>query len=208
MNTCDIADVRQVEAPTAEPVSVEMVKQHLRLGGDPAEYDDFEAQVLPLYVSAARQHAEEVTGLNLTDAVLELRLHGFHHTIAFPIAPVSSVESVTYTDTEGDQQTLDPSVYVLDDHPWRPRLGLAYEQSWPSVRSAAGAVVIRFRGPYGSVSESPPRLPVPEAIRAAILLMVGHWYENREEVVVGTITSPVPYAATHLLQLYRRSMGV
>jgi hypothetical protein len=34
-------------------------------------------------------------------------------------------------------------------------------------------------------------------------LMMGHWFENRENVVVGTITAKLPEAASRLLAPYR-----
>lgn len=204
----DIADVRMVTPPTVEPVPVALLKQHLRLGGDPEEVDEFESVVLPTYAAAAREHAEKVTGLILTDAVYELRVRGFCHCIPFPLSPVTAVQEVTYTDENGAALVLDPAVYQLDDHPWRPRLVLAYQQSWPAVREGAGAVRILFQGPFGPEGLSPPKQQVPAQILTAILLMVGHWYENREEVIVGTTAAEVPMAAKHILQLYRRNMGV
>lgn len=43
---------------------------------------------------------------------------------------------------------------------------------------------------------------VPEKIIAAMKLLVGHWYEHREEII-GTILKPVPLAAAALLQQNR-----
>lgn len=45
------------------------------------------------------------------------------------------------------------------------------------------------------------------SIDQACLLLIGHWYANREAVVIGTITAEVPLAVQALLQPYRR-MGV
>lgn len=46
-------------------------------------------------------------------------------------------------------------------------------------------------------------LVMNDAIRSAILLMVGHWYENREAVIVGTSASELPLAVERLLHPYR-----
>jgi hypothetical protein len=35
---------------------------------------------------------------------------------------------------------------------------------------------------------------VPEDVRTALLMMVAHWYENRQAVIVGTIASKLPLA--------------
>jgi len=48
---------------------------------------------------------------------------------------------------------------------------------------------------------------VTSAIKNAILLIVGHRFANREDVVIGTISSPLPNGSRSLLQHYRFGMG-
>ncbi|WP_338494289.1 head-tail connector protein [Erwinia aphidicola] len=47
------------------------------------------------------------------------------------------------------------------------------------------------------------RLLLDDDIRAAMLLLIGHWYANRETVGVGVSTTEVPFAVEALLQPYR-----
>lgn len=47
------------------------------------------------------------------------------------------------------------------------------------------------------------RLLLDDDIRAAMLLLIGHLYANREAVNIGNITSTVPFAVESLLQPYR-----
>jgi len=205
----EIANIREVIPPTAEPVSVSLVKQHCRLGGDPDVVEDWEALVLPTYIAAARRHAELVTGINLTDAVYEMRVTAFASRILLPASPVAEIVSISYLDEDGEDQEVDPALYVLDTAPWAPSIRLAYGVEWPAHRGAYGdEIAIRFHGPYGSTQDSPPRLAIPHDIQVAILMMAAHWFENREAVVIGTITADVPLAAMHILQLNRLSMGV
>lgn len=49
---------------------------------------------------------------------------------------------------------------------------------------------------------------VNDAIRSAILLILGHLYANREEVVIGASAIQLPMASQYLLQPYRKGMGV
>jgi len=47
------------------------------------------------------------------------------------------------------------------------------------------------------------RLLLDDDIRAAMLLLIGHWYANRESVVVGQTALKLPLAVESLLQPYR-----
>lgn len=42
-----------------------------------------------------------------------------------------------------------------------------------------------------------------KAIQQGILLLVGHWYVNREDVVIGTIATGLPRATEFLWRPYR-----
>lgn len=56
-------------------------------------------------------------------------------------------------------------------------------------------------------SAGPAPIVVNDAIRSAILLLCGHWYAHREDVVTGTIAPKVPMGAHELLLPYRRFAG-
>lgn len=47
------------------------------------------------------------------------------------------------------------------------------------------------------------RLLFDDDVRAAMLLLIGHWYSNREAVVIGQTPSEVPFAVEALLQPYK-----
>ena len=78
----------------------------------------------------------------------------------------------------------------------------AYGKSWPSTRVWVDAngnypVEVRFIAGYGTAGTS-----VPETFRQAMLLLIGHWYENREEVSE-SLLSKVPTGAEALLWMDR-----
>ncbi|TKI02767.1 head-tail connector protein [Martelella alba] len=52
----------------------------------------------------------------------------------------------------------------------------------------------------------PTLLLCDESIETAMLLLVGHWYTNREAVIIGTnnASSPLDFGVNALLQPYRR----
>lgn len=49
----------------------------------------------------------------------------------------------------------------------------------------------------------PEQMGLTPDVEQAILLLVGHWFANREAVSVGTISSALPLAAERLL-MYRK----
>lgn len=57
-----------------------------------------------------------------------------------------------------------------------------------------GSVVIQYRAGYAET---------PAQIKVAIMMLVAQWYNTRENVITGTITSQMPFAVDALLQPYR-----
>ncbi|OYQ76051.1 head-tail connector protein [Wohlfahrtiimonas chitiniclastica] len=49
---------------------------------------------------------------------------------------------------------------------------------------------------------------INSSIKAAVLLVLGTLYENRENEIVGSITSPLKFGTKALLDPYRIKMGV
>lgn len=45
---------------------------------------------------------------------------------------------------------------------------------------------------------------IPAQVRQAILMLIGHWYDNRTSVMVGTTSAKVEMATDVLLRAYKR----
>ena len=52
--------------------------------------------------------------------------------------------------------------------------------------------------------ESPDQMALTDDVKQAILLLIGHWYANREAVAVGTIATAMPLAVERLLWYRKR----
>ena len=52
-------------------------------------------------------------------------------------------------------------------------------------------------------SDDPDPILLNNDVKAAMLLLIGHWYANRESVAVGQTVAEVPLAVEALLQPYR-----
>lgn len=182
-----------VTAPTVEPVNLLEVKKHCEIPGADAHHD---AHLLRL-VTAARQYVEDRTNRAVVTQTWDLFLDTLPYgddTILLPKPPLQSVTHLKYYDTDGVQQTWASTNYVVSVSREPGRLRLAYNISWPSIQYRPDAVVVRYVAGYGLQAAAPERL------KAAILLLVGHWFEHRSEVNVGSITTQLPMAAERLIE--------
>lgn len=116
--------------------------------------------------------------------------------IRLPLGDLISVTSVKYYNVSNSQTTLATSVYGAYTDDRGPYLELKFNQTWPDVYDREDAVEIIWQAGYGAATA------VPAAIKQAALLMVGHWYKNREAVTEGALTE-VPLAASALIAPYR-----
>ena len=182
-----------VTGPAAEPVTMAEVKLHLRID------DNADDVLLGALITTARQHAENITRRSLVTQTWKLVLDHFPAgVITLGHAPVNSVSSVLYLDSDGVEQTLNAASYKLDKITEPCRLVPAYGTTWPSTREEINAVSITYSCGYGAPEA------VPESIKRWMLLRLGALYENREEVLSGrAITlAPLPFADA-LLSAYR-----
>lgn len=177
-------------APTAEPLTLAQAKAHLKV-----EIDDDDALIGAL-ITAARQHldgADGWLGRALMPQTWRLTLDCFPRGksggrtgwIKLPLPPLISVDSVTYVDTDGATQTLAEASYqLIDGGDWPSCLAPAWNTEWPETRDQPAAVSITFQCGYAGATASPvdSATDVPETARAAMKLLIAHWYQNREAV--------------------------
>jgi uncharacterized phiE125 gp8 family phage protein len=207
--------VRVVSQATVEPVSLAEVRAHLRLatsGSPPSHPDDF--WLTSIAMPAARQWCENYAGRAFASQTVEVAANGFpggsnvqwfdDPGLPLPLLPVQFVESITYTDTDGTTQTVDPASYTVTDS-----FGVfaAPGTSWPLAIGGRGMVRVRYRVGYTVEGESPNDNPIPSAVKCAILLLIAHWYENRETMIVGTTAQEFNYGVRSLLAPYVVSWG-
>lgn len=113
-----------------------------------------------------------------------------------------SIDSVSYVDGNGTTQTWSSALYRTDI-PAGPTAGPArltpiYSGVWPQTQGVINAFTVRFTAGYGTTAAS-----VPYDIKAAIKLLIGHLYANREAVNIGNIVTPLPLGVESLLWPYK-----
>lgn len=180
-------------APLNPPVTVEEAKQHLSL------VEKTHDALVSRLVEAATECAEWTTWRALVTQTWRLTLHEFPCRLWVPRPPLQSVTSIQYVDTDGNLQTLDPSLYTIAADSQPAYIVPAYNQVWPATRCQPEAVKVTFVAGYGSTGED-----VPQRIRQAILLIAGNWFANRESVQVGAgAVSELPQSARWLLEAFK-----
>lgn len=177
--------------PAAEPLTTSEAKAHMRVTtADDNTYIDN-------LVKSARLQTEEYLKSALINQTWNYYLDWFPDLIEVPRPPLSSVVSIKYIDTDGVEQTLATSVYTVDTDSFPGRIYRSYNQIWPVTRDVEKAVNIEFVAGYASGAAG-----VPQPIKQALLLQVGHLYANREDVA-DVQTYPLVRGSRDLLAPYR-----
>lgn len=192
-----MAGLELVTGPTSDPVSLAEAKAHCRID------DSHEDGLLAGYILAARELVENDTSRRLVtqtwrayfDRAWPKYFDGrcYRTGIVLPLPPLQTVSSITYVDTDGATRTLASDQYRVSRYGHRGLIEPAHGVTWPDVRPQLDAITVEFVCGYTRI---------PEPIRHAMLLLIGHFYENRESVSVGNMNE-LPFGVDALLGPYR-----
>jgi uncharacterized phiE125 gp8 family phage protein len=186
--------LKLVTAPTELPVTLTEAKAHLRV-----DHGDEDA-LIELYLNAAVSHLDSYSGILgrcMVSQTWALSYDTFPDgAMQIPLGNLISVTSVEYADPDSGVMTTWSSVnYDVDTQDingW-----IKPVDDWPTHMETMNAVKVTFVAGYGAASA------VPAALKSAILLLVGHWYTNREAVMVGESVAELPLAVSALVAPFR-----
>lgn len=181
--------------PNELPVDLAAAKLHCRVDSD------VEDDVINGLIAAATEYLDGpagVLGRALVSQEWLLELAAWPNGLTLPIEPVQSV-SITYIDTDGVEQSLDAATFELvQPGASQPtHLVLTERAALPQLGSGLYPVKISITAGFGGAAA------VPQGIQTAIYMLVAHWYEHRQPVVVGEAVSDVPMAVSALLARWR-----
>lgn len=187
----------EVTAPALLPVTLSELKTHLRI-----DHSD-EDTTISGYLKAARERCELEARRTFINTTYDMYLDAWPRKSKFtlPRPPIVSVTGVYYTDDEGDETEYSSANYLVDIYSEPGRIVLRSTAAWPSVTlQEINGVRVRFVAGYGTTPAA-----VPERYRQAIMLTAGHFYENREGVLVaqGYNAIVLPDAVRNLLGIDR-----
>lgn len=163
-------NIARTVAPTVTPVSLQEAKDHLRVS-----HTDEDTLITAL-IEAATSHfdGEGELGRALVTQTWAQWFSQAPGWVRLRMGPFQSLVSVEYYDTSNSLQTATLSEFETwkdgDFVTLKPRDGSA----WPEAHSRPDAIKVTYEAGYGDASD------VPQSIKHAVLLLVGHFYENRE----------------------------
>jgi uncharacterized phiE125 gp8 family phage protein len=179
--------------PSIEPITLTDAKLHLRV-----DTSDDDAYITAL-ITAARQWVEQVGNLCIIQQTVVEKFDSFPIYGYFNLtkAPVISVDSIQYTDTNGDTQTWAATEYDTDITSKPARIMPKFGKTYPFTRVTLAPVSITYKAGFGAAASS---VPVP--ILQAMKLLIGEMYENRQ-VLTNAANTPKQGAVEKLLNNYR-----
>lgn len=161
--------LKVITPPAVEPVELADAALWIR-------YDQsLQNPVITALITAARIDVETWTNRTLIQTEYEYYLPNFCGVMEIPTSTVIDVSSITYLDANGTEQTLDPTIYGLDNISIRNKVYLLPEMSFPSVQVQPNAVKITFTAGFGLA-----KTDVPENLRYGLLMRLAELYEYRE----------------------------
>lgn len=200
--------LRKIVLPEVEPVTLAEAKKHLRV-----EHEDEDEYIFGL-VQAARQYCEQRTDRCFVDTRLEMKLDTFPADLELPLplppfSPTASRQEIEIKFLNVQLQELSvveaqpviassPGTFIANRSATPAVLTPNVNGYWPVSGPIRSAVTIRWWAGYGESGRF-----VPKAIRHAIMMLVGHWYLNREAVAVNIGNAPiVPMGVDELLSTF------
>lgn len=183
-------------SPASElAVTLEAAKIQLRILNDLQDQDTFIQEA----IAQAVDYCEEVTKRSFVTSTWELTIDQVDNAhseewwdgvreghmasmfspcpIVMPNPPIKEILSIKFYDFNDTEIEFPLSDCVIN--PSLGRITLKNGKMWPSNLRGYDAVKITYTKGYGNA------IDVPSAIKRAILLLVSHWFENREIIQGG-----------------------
>ena len=187
-------------AASTEALRLGDIKRHLRLSTAATDED----KELKIFRAAARQYAEDYTGRKF----IKQRVYFYRDEwpsesfIRLPFAPLSSAPTtgIVYKKSDGSSTTWSSTAWEVSTVREPGVIHLGFNESWPSdTLWNVDPIRVEYRCGYSSQSTA-----LPGAIQHAMLLLVAHMYENRENTVASyQLLREIPDAAKALLNPYK-----
>ena len=188
-------NLERVSAPATEPVTLALAKNHLRI----TDYTDDDALISGL-ITAAREFCEKAQNRIYIESEMTYSLSGIPSVgreIWLPVLPIKSIDKVIIAQKGTENGIEIPAdQYDVDLKDGKLALNRSFATDYDAdLLPRYNGFIIEFTAGYGEPAD------VPQIVKQAILLIVGHLYEHREETSDGKELKEIPMGATRMLRI-------
>ncbi|WP_439150758.1 head-tail connector protein [Sulfitobacter sp.] len=184
--------LRLITAPAAEPITIVDAKRHLRVTG--SDEDEYITSLISAAVAFV--DAEGVLGRAMVTQTWAKWVSQAPGYVLIRLGPNTTLTAVDYYDADsvlqsatlGDFETRLEGDFVI--------VKPVENGAWPAAETRNDAIRLTFTAGYGGAAD------VPQSVKHALLLLVGHWYENRDAASAVSM-SELPLAFNSLLNAHR-----
>lgn len=170
----------------AEPVSLSEAKAQVRMVEDDSQDTFIESLIAP-----ARAYVERYTYYSFVAGTRTAEFSAWGDFLEIARRPITGITSITYSTTNdtADDVELEDYIAPVGRYPFR----IYPYASFPTLVDGGTVTVTYTTGAVASTSE--------EYLigKRAMLLLIGHWFENREAAVIGNTSAEVDFAVRSLL---------
>tara|TARA_R110000751_G_scaffold90246_1_gene177258 strand:- start:17035 stop:17640 length:606 start_codon:yes stop_codon:yes gene_type:complete len=115
----------------------------------------------------------------------------------------AAVTHIKYYDVDNVLTSWAATNYIVDIYSQPVRIGLAPGIALPGLANRIDAIEVKYSIGTNTVAD------IPMALKQACLILVGQWYENRQEAVVGRSVGTIPMTARYLMEPYKiQTLGI
>jgi len=186
--------IELVTAPAADVLSLADTKAHMRI-----EHDNDDTLLFGLINTAtAYLDVTGALGKAMINQTWAEWVSPNPSTVTLSLGPVQSVSAVKYYDTNNALQTATLSNFYVLGTSGKTTIKPKPNVTWPTTFQRDDAIKIEYVIGYGASAND-----VPATVRHAMLMLVAHWYENREAELIGVNSKTLPFGFDDLIGMER-----
>lgn len=181
--------------PAIEPISLTEAKNFMRI-------DETDGDVLiNSLITAARIYIETTMGLIMTTESWSYYIDKWpnNSVIYLPLSPIQSVDEIRIHTSSASYEILPVEDYETDTHSNHPRIKILNRMIGSAMGHSMNQIEMQFTSGFGDTMNE-----VPADLKQAMLLLVSHWFEQREPIGYGGTFAKVPTSIEALLASYKK----